>query len=103
MEIHVGTKYPPITKNLSLVDVLPLKVLVHQSVSLRTSQSLDFQVIKISTNTEKTVDFHGYNKAVARERGQQTKPKTDIYFLPLIDRKPGLLIKDVLLLIHPLF
>lgn len=70
-------------------NVLPLRVLAQQVVTVNRAKCLDFAFLKQVTTDEDTPEFNGYNTARAREQGHGVQPATKAVYRPLIDMKPS--------------
>ena len=84
---YKGEKKPLMPSNYSLINVLPLKVLCHHAVLLCRSKECDFLAVNLSSNN--IPDFNSYNTLEARKAGHSTKPKTNLFYRPLIDKTPS--------------
>ena len=69
------------------VSVLPLEVLCRQVVAKQRSEEEDFKFLKESVTLQNTPDYSGYNTKVRRNKSNK-KRKTNIFYKPLIDKKP---------------
>ena len=87
MQRYKEEKKPLMPSSYSLINVLPLKVLCHQAVLLCRSKECDFLAATLTSNN--IFDFNGSNTLEARMAGQSTKPKTNVFCRPLIDKTPS--------------
>ena len=84
MQRYKGEKKPLMPFNYSLINVLPLKVLCHQAILLCRSKECNFLAATLTSNN--IPDFNGYNTLEAQIAAQYTKPKTNVFDRPLIDK-----------------
>ena len=84
-----GPKKPAMPENESKRNVLPLRVLAQQIVTVSRAKCLDFAFLKKVTSNEDTPEFNGYNTAQAREQGHGVQPATRAVYCPLLDMKPS--------------
>ena len=89
IEYFKGQKNPAMPESFSKYQVMSMKTLCHQAVSLKRAKVDDLTFILKSHASELTPDFHGYNCKNLRESGFSSKPKTKVTFLPLIDQTPS--------------
>ena len=89
IEYFKGQKNPAMPESFSKYQVMSLKTLCHQAVSLKRAKVDDLTFILKSHASELTPDFNGYNCKNLRESGFSSKPKTKVTFLPLIDQTPS--------------
>ena len=87
MKYFKGQKNPPMPESFCKYEILPLKMLYHQAVTLKKSRSDDLLFIKNCHGSELSPDFNGYNCKQLRESGCSLKPKSKVTFLPLIDKR----------------
>lgn len=57
-------------------NVLPLRVLAQQVVTVNCAKSLDSAFLKQVTTYEGIPEFNGYNSALAREQEHEVQPAT---------------------------
>ena len=84
-----GVKNPPMPKEFSLNQPLPLLVFCKQVILRERANHEDFQFIKSILLNDSSPDFNGYNTKHIRTRGESLKPKTKVVFMPLLDRTPS--------------
>ena len=84
---YVGQKKPPLPE--MPVPRLPDAIQTHQRISIARARELDFQFMKDMTTSPDCPEYHGYNTKVCREQGHMLKKKTNIVYLPLIDKAPA--------------
>ena len=72
-----------------LLNVLPLKVLCHQAILLFRSKECDFDFLAATLTSNNILDFNGYNTREAQMARQSTKPKTNVFYRPLIGKTPS--------------
>ncbi|KAG0723664.1 hypothetical protein GWK47_005447 [Chionoecetes opilio] len=72
-------KKPTMPIDKAVHQVLPLKVLAQQNISVRRAQNLDFCFLKHVAETPLPTAFGGFNTQLAREQGHATKPGTRLY------------------------
>ena len=89
MQMYKGEKIPLMPPSFSLIGVLPLKVLCRQVLLVNEGSEKDFEFIKGALTTESNPDFNGYNTREIRMAGKKAKPKTKVYYRPLIDKTPS--------------
>ena len=89
MQRYKGEKKPLMLSSYSLINVLPLKVLCHQAILLCRSKECDFHFLVATLTSDNIPNFNGYNTREARMAGQSTKPKTNVFYGPLIDKTPS--------------
>ena len=61
MKYFKGQENPPMPESFCKYEILPLKILCHQAVSLKKSRSDDLSFIKNCHASELSPDFNGYN------------------------------------------
>ena len=86
---YKGNKNPEMPGSFCKFQVLPLRVLCHQQITLAKSRADDMLFIKSCLTSDLSPDFNGFNCRQMRESGVSPKPKTNVTFLPLIDRTPS--------------
>lgn len=84
---YAGQKNPPLPEMPE--PRLPDAIQTHQRISNARAIELDFQFMKDMTATSDCPEYHGYNTKVCREQGHMLKKKTNIVYLPLIDKAPA--------------
>ena len=89
IEYFKGQKNPTMPESFSTYQVMSLKTLCHQAVSLKKAKADDLDFIVNCHSSELSPDFNGYNCKKLRETGFSTNPKTKVTFLPLLDQKPS--------------
>lgn len=83
---YVGQKKPPLPK-------IPIPVLnddfkTSQRVSKDRARDIDFQFMKDMNTSPTCPEYNGYNTEICRKQGHMLKKKTNIVYLPLIDKTP---------------
>ena len=89
LKTYAGEKKPNMPESFSKNNVLPLKVLCNQHLTVRRSRHCDMQFIKDILTKKDVPDFGGYNTIAAREAGQIAKPKSRVIYKPLINKTPS--------------
>lgn len=84
---YIGQKKPALPN-------IPLPLLhdafsTHQQVSNDRARELDFQFMKDINASPTCPEYNGYNTRVCRQQGHMLKKKTNIVYLPLIDKAPA--------------
>ena len=69
--------------------VLPLSLLATQVVTAQRALENEFAFFQDILDESKCPEYNGYNTRLCREAGMNTKPKTEVAFLPLVDRPPA--------------
>ena len=69
--------------------VLPLKVLVKQTILVQRSKFHDFQFLRSVAIIPSTPEFGGFNTKLTRIQGHGLKPHTKAMYTPLIDMIPS--------------
>ena len=64
-------------------------MLHHQEVSRKRAAENDFAFIQEVITADKCPEFNGYNTKHSREHGHSLAPKTNVVYLPLIDKPPA--------------
>ena len=82
---YTGPRNPPMPHSEASNEVLSLRVLAHQVVSLQHAQHLDFMFLKSIISVEGTPEYNGFNVKHARETGWNTQPATHVKYLPMIN------------------
>lgn len=92
-EIAVQQFIGPIKSAMSERDVkrhvLPLRILSKQVVLLYIALDLYYDFLCTVVEIPKTLEYSGYNTALARDQGHISKPKTVAKYIPLIDMTPS--------------
>ena len=70
-------------------NVLPLRVLAHQTVIINASKDKDLDFLKQVTANEDNPEYAGFNTKHVRESGVSLKPKNKTMYTSLIDMKPS--------------
>ena len=89
LKTFTGEKKPNMPETFARHNVLPLKVLCNQQITVRRSRHCDFQFMKDILTNPDTPDYGGYNTKQARKSGQIVKPKSRIIYKPLINKTPS--------------
>ena len=86
---YVGPNKPPMPQHIALNQVPPLWFLVSQNISQRRASENDLVFFQNVITDPKCPEYNGYNTRSCREAGVLSQPKTEVSFLPLIDRPPA--------------
>ena len=89
IERYNGPKKPEMPEQLTIKQVLPLKVLAAMSISCTRAREMDTVFINNVIKTDNCPEFNGYNTKICREQDHAPKPKTKAMYLPLIDMTPS--------------
>ena len=89
IKVFVGEKTPKMPSSHATVTVLPLKMLCQIVISKEKSENWDFNFLKESVTKHNVPDYGGYNNKIKRNESQQNRPKSNIVYLPLIDKRPA--------------
>ena len=68
---------------------LPDEFKTHQRISNDRAAELDFQFMQDMNTLPSCPEYNGYNTMVCREQGHMLRKKTQIVYLPLIDKAPA--------------
>ena len=89
LKVHTGSKKPTMDKRFGLQEVLPLKVLCQQVISVNRCKEEDFDFIQAALSSDDTPDFNGFNTEKMRRSNQDIKPKSEVRYRPLINKTPS--------------
>ena len=84
-ETYGGPKKPPISLEHAVNKVLPLSHLATQVITARRALDNDFAFFQDVLVETKCPEYNEYNTRLCREAGMNTKPKTEVAFLPLVN------------------
>ena len=85
-----GPKKPAMPPKEAKRTVLPLRLLVQQSISVQHAQMKDFLFLKNILGPNCTVpDYSGYNTMLSRQQGHALRDRTFTVYTPLIDMVPS--------------
>lgn len=88
-EKYDGPKKPPMPPEQAVNQVPPLFFLAAQVISARRALENDFAFFQDIVADQKCPEYNGYNTRLCREAGMLPLPKTEVAFLPLVDRPPA--------------
>ena len=87
---YSGKMNPEMPPSAASRNVLPLKVLVAQSISKRRANTNDFEFLKcIQSTPNETPEYNGFNTEKARNQGHSINKKSKTVFCPLIHSPPS--------------
>ena len=84
-----GPKKPPMPSDIALSQVPPLWFLASQNITQRRADENDLAFFQDVITDPECPEYTGYCTRSCREAGLLPAPKTDVSFLPLIDRPPA--------------
>ena len=84
---YAGQNKPPMPELPE--SFLPDEFKTHQRISNDRAAELDFQFMQDMKTLPSCPEYNGYNTMVCREQGHMLRKKTQIVYLPLIDKAPA--------------
>lgn len=84
---YSGMKKPPMPDMPS--PKLPEEWSSSENVSSNRAKEIDFQFFKDITSRSDCPEFGGYNTKMCREQGHTVQPRTQIAYLPMINKPPS--------------
>ena len=76
-------------KEQALYQVPSLSLLASQAITARRALENDFAYFQDIHTEPHCPEYNGYNTKICREAGMHPQPKTEVAFLPLVDRPPA--------------
>ena len=86
VQIYKGKKKPAMPIERTRRDVLPLKILASQILSVRKAKELDYYFLKQVVKNNSTPEFSGFN---TKQTHEEIKPASKAVYKPLIDMVPS--------------
>ena len=87
-ESYDGPKKPAMPPEQALNHIPTLSFLASQAIAVQRAVENDFVFLQDIHADPKCPEYSGFNTRLCREAGMLPQPKTDVAFLPLIDRPP---------------
>ena len=85
-ESYDGPKKPTMPPEQALNHIPTLSFLASQAIAVQRAVENDFVFLQDIHAEPKCPEYSGFNTRLCREAGMLPQPKTDVAFLPLIDR-----------------
>ena len=92
-ELEIARYQGPAKPLMPVIDakynVLSLKVLCRQAISVKKANDLDINFVNAILKEDSTPEYNGFNTAHTRNAGCSVKPLTSVTYLPLININPS--------------
>ena len=69
--------------------IIPEDVKAREQVSCNRARELDLNFFKDIVSSRECPEHNGYNTQVCRDQGHSVQPKTNVVYLPMIDKPPA--------------
>ena len=89
LQRYSGLLKPPVPQNVSVHSVQSLHMLAQEVISKGRANDMDFAFFQDISKNSNCPEYNGYNVEQARRQGHSPQPKTNVFYLPLIDMKPS--------------